>query len=317
MTFKEASEKWFAEYAYLFQKKTTYVRNEQLSKRVYERFGDKDIKAIKRSDIKLFIGDLNKEGVNQRNGKALAYKTRKHYLTYISDVFNFCVDEEFLQESPCHDIKVAPDKYDEKKEDNHYTLEEAKKLLQLIEDKAPIKYRCFFLLAATTGMRRSELMGLEWKDIDFNTRVISIKRVSNYTSATGRYTDSTKTPKSQRCLLIPENVIKELKAYRQENTNSRGFVQKDGSPMHSNTPYTWLKRFCIVNDMVFHSLHQFRHLYASVLINYGLDVASVSRCLGHSQISTTLDIYAFAFNSASAKGYVAVCDALGDLFQNT
>lgn len=315
MTFREASTRWFDEYASSFQKKTTYTRNVQLAKRVYQRFGDKDIKTIKRSDIKTFINDLNKEGVNERNGKALAYKTRKHYLTYISDVFKFCVDEELLKESPCHDIKVAPDSYDESKDGNLYTLDEAKELLQLLETEAPIKYRIFFLLAITTGMRRSELMGLEWRDIDFSTCIINVNRVSNYTSATGRYTDSTKTKKSQRSVLVPEYVIAQLEAYRQVNTYDRVFVQKDGSPMHSNTPYNWLKRFCSANKMNFRGLHKFRHLYASILINYGLDVASVSRCLGHSQISTTLNIYAHAFNAADARGCVAVSNALEDLFQ--
>lgn len=315
MTFREASIRWFDEYAYSFQKKTTYTRNEQLTKRVYQRFGDKDIQSIKRSDIKSFISDLNKEGVNERNGKALAYKTRKHYLTYISDVFKFCVDEELLQENPCHDIKVAPDRYDEKKEDNLYTLEDAKKLMHLLETEAPIKYRCFFLLALTTGMRRSELMGLEWRDIDFNTCIISIRRVSNYTSSTGRYTDSTKTKKSQRCILVPKYVIEQLIIYRNINTYDRIFIQKDGTPMHSNTPYTWLKRFCDTNKISFYGIHKFRHLYASILINYGLDVASVSRCLGHSQISTTLNTYTHAFNTANARGCVAVSNALEDLFQ--
>ena len=93
MKFKRASEKWFSEYAENFQKKTTLTRNRQLTKRVYERFGDVDLQSIKRADIKQFIFDLGKDGVNQRTGKGLSYKTKKHYLTYLSDVFNFYIDE--------------------------------------------------------------------------------------------------------------------------------------------------------------------------------------------------------------------------------
>lgn len=310
MTFKEASTKWFYEYAYIFQKKTTYTRNEQLSKRVYQRFGAIDVTAITRSDIQAFLNDLNKDGVSERNGKPLAHKTRKHYLTYLSDVFRYCVEEELLIESPCHNIKVAPDKYDESKDDNQYSMEDAKQLMKLINDEAPLKYKCFFNLAFTSGMRRSEMIGLEWRDIDFKTGVINIRRVGNYTSATGKYTDTTKTKNSKRCVIVPKFMIDILAEYKQENQFDRVFVQQNGDPMHSNTPYNWLERFCKSHNIQFHGIHKFRHLYASILINSGLDVATVSRCLGHSQISTTLNIYAHAFNEAYIKGCTAVSSAL-------
>ena len=315
MTFKDASMKWFSEYAYQFQKKTTYTRNQQLSKRTYQRFGSKEINEITRADIQAFLNDLNKDGVSERNGKPLAYKTRKHYLTYISDVFKFCVEEELIKESPCRNIRVAPDPYDESKENNLFSLEEAKELLNLINTEAPLKYRCFFFLAFSSGMRRSELMGLEWRDIDFETGVIRINRVSNYTSATGKYTDTTKTKGSKRCIIVPEYTINILMEYQNENPFDRVFVQKNGKPMHNNTPYTWLKRFCQAHNLKFLGIHKFRHLYASILINAGLDVATVSRCLGHSQISTTLTIYTHAFNEAYIKGCTAVCSALEDVLK--
>lgn len=317
MTFEKASIRWFDEYAYQFQKKTTYTRNAQLSKRVFERFGEREIDSIIRSDIQTFLNDLNKNGVNKRNGKPLAYKTRKHYLTYLSDVFRFCVDEELIKDTPCRNIRVAPDPYDESKEDNQlsFDLEEVRQIMKLINEQAPLKYRCFFFLALTSGMRRSELMGLEWRDIDFNTGIIHITRVSNYTSATGRYTDTTKTKGSKRCVIVPQNTVDILKEYRKENSYDRVFVQKNGNPMHSNTPYTWLKRFCEARGLKFLGIHKFRHLYASVLISAGLDVATVSKCLGHSQISTTLNIYAHAFNEAYIKGCTAISSTLETMFE--
>lgn len=66
----------------------------------------------------------------------------------------------------------------------------------------PTKYRAFFFLIAYSGFRRSEMLGLEWKDIDFENNIISIKRTSNYTSERGIYTDTTKTKKSQRSLKL-------------------------------------------------------------------------------------------------------------------
>lgn len=316
MTFEEASSRWFEEYACMFQKRTTYTRNKQLSKRVNERFGQEPINKITRSEVQLFLNDLRKNGVNERNGKPLAYKTRKHYLTYISDVFKWCVEEEIIKKTPCHNIKIAPDVYDESKENTTlFSITEAVSVLKRIYEEAPIKYRCFFYLAFTTGMRRSELIGLEWRDINFETGIINITRVGNYTSATGKYTDSTKTKGSKRCVIVPTFMLDILAEYHKEQPLARVFVTENGEAMNSNTPYNWLKRFCKRNNLPFYGIHKFRHFYASVLIQSGLDVATVSKCLGHSQISTTLNIYAHAFDETYIKGCTAVTDALNKILK--
>ena len=76
------------------------------------------------------------------------------------------------------------------------TREETQRLFELLEE-APMKWRMFFTLDIYTGMRRGELLGLEWKDIDFTTGLIHIERTSNYTKDRGIYTD---TPRQKaRC----------------------------------------------------------------------------------------------------------------------
>jgi integrase len=80
--------------------------------------------------------------------------------------------------------------------------------------------------------------------------------------------------------------------------------------MDGATPYAWFKKFCKRNNMRFVNLHSFRHLNASLLINSGVNVRTVSACLGHSQTSTTLNIYAHTFEQANAKAMEAVANAL-------
>ena len=69
------------------------------------------------------------------------------------------------------------------------------------------------------------------------------------------------------------------------------FVKYDGQPMNPQTPYGWLKEFCERNDFPFYGIHQFRHLHTSLLIDAGIDPTTVSGILGHSQVSTTLNLY--------------------------
>ena len=83
-----------------------------------------------------------------------------------------------------------------------------------------------------------------------------------------------------------------------------------GEPIHPNTPYHWLRRFCEDTGQRFLGIHAFRHLNASLLINSGVDVKTVSASLGHSQVTTTLNIYAHTFEEAQARASEAVADLL-------
>ena len=143
-------------------------------------------------------------------------------------------------ENPCAKVSVPKG---EKKEKEIYTLEEVEQLFVLLE-KAPIKYRTFFTLAIYSEFRRGELLGLEWKDIDFDNNVISVRRTSNYTKDRGTYTDTTKTKKSQRSLKFPQLVMDLLRDYKSVQDKERIamgtawtytdrlFVQDNGLPMN-------------------------------------------------------------------------------------
>jgi integrase len=79
------------------------------------------------------------------------------------------------------------------------------------------------------------------------------------------------------------------------------FVKMQGKPMSGNTPYTWLKRFCERNNLKFYGIHAFRYFFASVQINGGTVDFQVSRALGHSQTSTTKNIYTHIIDDYQSK----------------
>ena len=80
--------------------------------------------------------------------------------------------------------------------------------------------------------------------------------------------------------------------------------------MHPNTPYTWLKRFCERENVSFKGLHSFRHFVATQAIASGVDIKSVSTMLGHSQTSTTLNIYAHTIQETNKTVLSAVAKIL-------
>lgn len=265
--FEEFAEQWFEEYAKLNLRSTSYERMRKLTPRVYHALGHLRLDKITGRHIQQFINDLLLNGKNMRTGEPLSRKTVVHHLSLISDVLSYAVKMDVLNDNPCRKVTIPKG---EKKEKNIYTLEELEQLLTLLET-APLKYRLFFTLLLYTGFRRGEMMGLEWKDIDFENNVISVRRTSNYTKERGIYTDTTKTKSSQRSRKYPQLVFDLLKSYKTEQDEERRkfgskwidsdriFVQADGRPMNNNSPYLWLHRFCEKNNMRFCDIHSFRH----------------------------------------------------------
>ena len=318
--FEDFAEQWFEEYAKLNLRNTSYEKMKQLPSRVYPAIGHLRIDKITGRHIQQFINDLALNGRNKKNGKPLSRKTVIHHLNFISDVFGYAIKLNMLNDNPCRNVTIPKG---EKKEKQIYTLEEIAQIFELLDgEDVPTKFRVFIKLAVYSGFRRGELLGLEWKDVNWEHNLISIRRTSNYTVEKGNYTDTTKTKMSQRTLKFPDYVmelLRELKAEQETEAERVGskwintdrlFTKWDGSPMGNCTPYSWFRKFCHNNNIRFCDLHSLRHFYASALINEGVDAAAVSGALGHSVISTTTSIYCHVFQQAQAKAGDAIASVL-------
>ena len=107
-----------------------------------------------------------------------------------------------------------------------------------------------------------------------------------------------------------------LKAGDKWQESGRLFVTWDGRPLNPNSCENWLKRFFRRTGMRRVTVHSFRHLNATLLIGAGADIRTVSAVLGHSQTSTTLNIYAHSFAAQQAAASEAVANIL-DLHKKT
>lgn len=269
-------------------------------------------------EIQKFINSLAQDGVNENTGKALSHKTMVHYLSFISTIIDYAIKMDMLTDNPCRRVTVPKGS---KKDRRILTIEQTEEFIRLLNE-APQKYRVFFMLDIYSGMRRGELLGLEWKDIDFDEGVIRIQRTSNYTKSRGIYTDTTKTEGSERWIKVPEEIVELLKTYKtvqdidrknlanQWIDTDRLFTQWNGWPMSPQTPYDWLRKFCKKHNFPFYGVHQFRHLHTSLLIGAGVDPTTVSGILGHSQVSTTMNLYSHMFKENQVKACDAVANSI-------
>ena len=322
--FQDLAEEWFDGYARHNLRSTTYERMKQLTHRIYPAIGHLRMDKITPRVLQAFVNSLAKDGANEKTGKPLAPKTIRHNLSFVSDVFSYAVRMGMLSDNPCSKVIIPKG---EVKEKQIYSPEEMEQLLIRLQGQ-PIKYKVFFYLLAYSGFRRSEMLGLEWKDIDFENNIISVRRTSNYTAERGTYTDTTKTKRSQRTLKIAPyimDLLRELKAEQDANAikyanlwveTDRLFTKWNGEPMNNNTPYDWLREFCSNNGLPFYGLHSFRHFMASSLISSGIDVVTVSGALGHCNSSTTLNVYSHQFQNSQARVAEAMDGILNFLPKN-
>lgn len=316
--FEIFAEEWFSEYAKPNLRNTTFNFLYHQRLRVYRAIGDTSMEKITVRQLQEFINSLSKDGANEVNGKPLSPKTVRHVLSLVSDIFAYAVRMGIVRENPC--VRVVLPKL-VRKEKKIYTVEETVRLMELLR-KEPVKYRAFFYLLIYSGCRRGELLGLEWRDVDFANCLISIRRTSCYTPDRGTYTDTTKTEQSKRTLKLPQEVMDilcELREFQLRQADIFGdkwvesgrlFTKENGEPQHPNTSYHWLEKFCARNGLPFYGLHSFRHLFASLLVSNGVDIVTVSGVLGHSAVSTTSNIYCHMLEDARVRASDTVASAL-------
>ena len=203
-------------------------------------------------------------------------------------------------------------------------LKTAQKIIAALEGES-IKYETYFKLVLATGLRRGEACGLKWSDINWRKRTIHVQRGVVKLSHQESITKDPKTSSGDRMVYLSKEMCQLLKAWhkecewdRQQTANETVseddylFRQPNGKPMN---PCTFTYRFKLIlkaNNLPLDlSVHSLRHTNASLLIAQGVDVRTVASLLGHAQASTTLDIYAHAFDKNKRKAQEKLGKAIG------
>ena len=202
--------------------------------------------------------------------------------------------------------------------------DDARQLLELLQAE-PVKWRAPITFDLLSGLRRAELLGLRWQDVDLDGHTITIRQTSNYLPGKGVYVGTPKTTTSARPLPISTAAIMLLLEYRSwqdtrreqlgdawEDQDGRVFTTDTGAPMFPDSLTQWFSGFIARSGMPKVTVHSLRHTYASLMIADGVPLVVVSRQLGHAQASTTANIYAHAIASAQAKA-MQTFDRFNDL----
>ena len=215
--------------------------------------------------------------------------------------------------------KAEPPKKQKSKVDTYQTDE----LIQIRDaaEKEPIKWRVAIHMLMITGCRRGEIVGMKWSNVDWEDFSILINSALTYTPQRGVYESTTKT-EDQRVIKLPKETMELLREYRHRQLEERlllgeMWIPSDyiltgtfGGPMSPDSLSGFLKRFERRYGLPHIHAHKFRHSMASILYFSGADPVSISKRLGHAQVSTTQDMYAHLIRQADTQSAERIADAI-------
>jgi integrase len=274
---------------------TTFYNNKlYLKNNIIPRIGDIKLQKLNPMICQEFVHDMHTHGY--------ARNTIDRVCTLIKQSLDRAVIYKYIKENHMRKVKL-PKK--EKKEMNIWTLEQVNHFLQSTFGN---RFYCVYAIALMTGMRQGEILGLRWKDIDFEKKVITVCQTLTHYGKSIK--SGTKTNAGQRRISIPYQLVEVLKKQRIDYVANKfrlgtDFVDldiviynlKNGKTVFpSNLTKVYLKdvKDSGLPHIAFHSM---RHTHATMLIEKNINVKIISERLGHSKVAITLDTYSHVLPS--------------------
>lgn len=309
LTFDNLSKEWEKHYSVDAKISSVRARRKALKHAINE-FGDKAIQSITKHEYQSFIDKISdKFSVN--------YVSSIHTSTNM--VFEYAQSVNLIKDIPSDKIKLPRKKKtiedieNEKIQDKFFEKDELEEFLLLAKNEGLEGDLLTFTLLAYTGLRIGELVALKWSDIDFEAHTLRVsKTYYNPNNNKKKYKLLTpKTEKSIRTISIDEIVISLLLDHQEEQKqiiqDNAPFYHDEGFIFTGNEGYPKVIKAVALRmdrllkmmneDKEVHekkhlTLHSFRHTHTSLLIEANVHIKEIQERLGHSDINTTMDIYA-------------------------
>lgn len=281
-TFKEVADDWWDEH------EKEIARSTAVGYRIYiqeciDYFGEAPIRNITVKEVEQFLC-----GIAESNGGRAKASIRKRRVT-LGMIFKHAVREGVADSNPAS-LAHLPTGTGEKKRQAATPEEEAQVLRSLADDDLPVSVSLPPAFALLAGMRRGEICGLKWGDIDFDKNTIMVRRSVDYSNPSLPRIKTPKTASGVRTIPLLSLLRDRLLRISPRNPDAFVCTGTDEPPRAMDTTYYYRQLFQ-GKYSIKAGLHQLRHSYATRAFEAGLDAKQAQSLLGHASVNTTLDIY--------------------------
>lgn len=288
-------------------KSTIYAYRGMLNNHIKPYFKNRRIQDISSSDIEKYIFC---------KAKNLGNSTIQKHLDLMNAVFDKAKKNRIILENPMEFVERVGAKSTEQA---FYTIEEMRKLLDSVKG-TPIELAVY--LAGFMGLRRGEVAGLKWSDVDLEERVISI---NNSRTQVGSEVDEKKpkTDRGIRKLGIPDEVYEALvreknkpikKGSMSERTVKHDYVvtMKNGKPFRPNYISDCFNAHIKKHKLKPITYHGLRHTFATIASHSGASINELSSALGHANIAVTYGVYTHMIDAVRSEATEKVAQSLSE-----
>ena len=290
MTFGEWIDFWFREFCSPRLKDSTkQTYGYRIYQQIVPNIGHIPLAELKTSDLQAFYAHLKVDGRlirREQNGSGVSDAHERAIHAHCNAALNKAVEEGLIVSNPAGDCKLPPKRYAEMKVLTHEEM-----YRMLVQAKAEGLFELFFL-DLSTGLRRGELLGLQWEDVDFGKKELHIKR--QVTRVEGPLTISTpKTKRSARPVPLSDFTLYVLAEYK-KSSSSKWIFPSPVNPDIPREPASVRKRLSDILERAgckhvrFHDLH---HTFATMALENGIDIKTLAEILGHNTVATTINTY--------------------------
>jgi integrase len=278
-TVKEWSEFWLNNYLKTKVRPNSYLQQVSIvEKHIVPEVGEVTLQKLSFVDVQTVVRKKLESGLSS----AMVQKIRNT----LHAIIQYAVDTGLLIKN-C--VKLVCVKQTKSKEIQTLSREQ---LRQLITTTKGHPFYPALLLLATTGLRRSELCGLKWSDINWQQKTLLIQRAVVKLGGYGISVQDTKTNSSRRLLPITPPTLESLRIHQLQHPDTEYvFSRANGQPLYPDVIYDHLKRIGKRLGFPHVTVHMLRHTVASLLLEAGEHPKVVQELLGHSSIGITMDIY--------------------------
>lgn len=286
-SFQDYAGRWLAAQPHRAGTARLYERTLRLH--VFPRIGSRSIASLRRTDVQSLVTSAAQD---------LAPKTVENLFKLVRAVLAAAVDDGLIGSSPCRKIvrgdvvsrPVVP-----------LELAQVEALVRALPDR----YRALALLAAGTGLRQGEALGLTTADLDFLRRQVRIRHQLVSVPGTPYHLGPPKTPTSRRTVPAPDVVLAALSRHLSEHPRGPWdlvFANSAGAPVsRSSLHRSWVAAVAAAGLPRGTTFHDLRHTYASILIDGGESVSVVAARLGHKNATETLRTYSHLWPSSDER----------------